>query len=810
MPLVAHALRVSSNDKSSGGASMANTINSRRLLLMLVSSAGGLGLARVAPAQSSDDQLAEIVVTATKQEQPLSKVPISVAAYTAETMDRAGVRSVEDIATLTPGLKFSRDTFGSQASTTISIRGVRSDSGAATTGIYIDDVPIQIRSNTQTAYGSSFPQVFDLERIEVLRGPQGTLFGGGSEGGAVRFITPAPSLTNSSYYGRTEVSSTAHGDLSYEAGATGGVPLIEGVLGLRASAWYRRDGGYVDRTPINTGAPSNASFKDVNDNEVTAFRAALAYEPVQGLKITPAIFYQRTQTGDSGAFWGSRSDAADGRFVSGYSVRQSGGDHFTLPSLKIEAGLGTVALTSVSSYFDRKAQAIQDYTLIDVAYLAGIDPPLPFIPGQNAAGVAPAEQKIFTQELRLNSTDPDARLRWTLGAFYSRAEQNENFNIQDLYVPLFFPVEQVFGIPLTDGKYVFLAENGSVEKQAAVFGQVDLRLTDQWSFTAGVRYSDTKFSFDRTVGGPLNYPGTGPDIHILLSGRQSARPVTPKFGLDFQADDNNLLYASASKGFRVGGVNPPLFRSPTTGQVCTSVPVPDTFGPDSTWSYEVGSKNKLLGGALRLEESVYLIEWRDIQQFVNPAGCAGNGFRDNLGRARSTGFDLQLSAAPTANLLLNLAVGYTNAEFTKTISIPGTDSQGSPITQIVVRDGDTLGVTPWQLAASIERTFTAFADSEGYFHLEERYGSHDGGKSVNRDDPTAVGFDPYQRFDPAINELNLRLGLRKAGLDASLFVNNLLDSAPLLSQTHDTSTSTLFYYNTIRPRTIGLTLTYRR
>lgn len=776
---------------------------------MLVWGATGLGIAMAAAAQSSGGTLDEIVVTATKQEQPLSKVPISVAAYTAETMDREGVRSVQDIASLTPGLNFSRDTFGSGASTSISIRGIRSDSGAATTGIYIDDVPIQIRSNVQTAYGSSFPQVFDLERIEVLRGPQGTLFGAGSEGGAVRFITPEPSLTKSSYYGRTEVSSTAHGDLSYEAGAAGGVPLIDGVLGLRVSAWYRRDGGYVDRTPINTGAPSDLSFKNVNYDEVTAFRAALAYQPLQDLKITPALFYQRTLNNDSGAFWDSLSNASAGRFVSGYSVRQSGGDHFTLPSLKVEAGLGPVALTSVSSYFDRQADATQDYTLIDVAFLAGLNPPLPFIPGQNAPGVAPAEQKIFSQELRLNSTDPDARLRWTLGAFYSRAQQSENFSIQDLYVPQFFPVVPVFGIPLTNGKYVFLADNSSVEKQTAVFSQADLRVTDQWSLTAGLRYSDTNFSFFRTVGGPLNYPGTGPDIHVALDGKQSAKPLTPKFGLNFQANEDNLFYASAGKGFRVGGVNPPLFRSPTTGELCTNLPVPDTFGPDSTWSYELGSKNKLLGGAVRLEGSIYLIKWSDIQQFVNPAGCAGNGFRANLGQARSRGFDLQVSATPATGWLVNLAMGYTNTEFTKTVAIPGTDSLGNPVTQIAVRKGDTLGVTPWQVAAYVERTFGAFNDGEGYLRLEDRYASHDDGKSVNRDDNTAVGFDAYQRFDPAINEVNLRFGLRKSGLDASLFVNNVLDKAPLLSQTHDTSTTTLFYHNTIRPRTIGLTLTYR-
>jgi len=250
---------------------MARTKDSRRLAMALISGAGTLYASNAAVAQSSgDDVLQEVVVTATKQAEPLSKVPISIAAFTAETMDRQGVRSIQDIASLTPGLTFSRDTFGGGTDTSISIRGVRSDSGAATTGIYIDDVPIQIRSNVQTSFGSSFPQVFDLERIEVLRGPQGTLFGAGAQGGAVRFITPTPSLTDSSLYARTEIGSTEHGDISYEGGAAVGVPLVDNVLGLRASAWYRREGGFVDRDPANTGAPSGQSFDDVNSSNSTA------------------------------------------------------------------------------------------------------------------------------------------------------------------------------------------------------------------------------------------------------------------------------------------------------------------------------------------------------------------------------------------------------------------------------------------------------------------------------------------------------------------------------------------------------------
>ena len=162
-----------------------------------------------------DPQSDEIVVTATRQDERLSKVPISVAAFSAEGMDRQGVRSIGDIARLTPGLSFTSDTFGSDTSTNISIRGISSSSGAATTGIYVDDVAIQIRSNAQTAFGTAFPRVFDLDRIEVLRGPQGTLFGAGAQGGVVRFITQTPSLDATSLYGRADMAFPRGGDPSY-------------------------------------------------------------------------------------------------------------------------------------------------------------------------------------------------------------------------------------------------------------------------------------------------------------------------------------------------------------------------------------------------------------------------------------------------------------------------------------------------------------------------------------------------------------------------------------------------------------------
>src|ERR1700749_4659936 len=191
-------------------------------------------------------QIEEVVVTATRRSEFLSKVPESVSAFTTEKMDTLGIKNFAAVARFTPGVTFDPD------SNSISIRGVSSDAGSGTTGIYLDDTPIQMRV---LGFGSNntLPAVFDLDRVEVLRGPQGTLFGAGSEGGTVRYITPQPSVTTFSTYDRAEVSTTAHGGINWEAGSAVGGPIIEDKLGIRVSAYHRRDGGYIDHVDNQTG-----------------------------------------------------------------------------------------------------------------------------------------------------------------------------------------------------------------------------------------------------------------------------------------------------------------------------------------------------------------------------------------------------------------------------------------------------------------------------------------------------------------------------------------------------------------------------
>jgi len=764
----------------------------RLLTMMTLATVGSttLATAEAADAPADDQVVQEIVVTATRREEALNKVPISVAAFSGETLDTQSVRTIDDLAHMTPGLNLTRQSFGSGELSNISIRGVSATTGAATTGIYIDDTAIQVRTNAQTAAGSAFPEIFDLARVEVLRGPQGTLFGAGAEGGVVRFITPTPNLTSSSVYARLEASTTRSGDPSYEGGVAFGTPLVADKLAIRLSAYERTDGGWVDRHPFNTATPNDVVYKNVNELKTQSVRGSLLWVPTEQVTITPAVFYQRRKSDDSGVLWDSLSNPTRGQFVNGYQFPQTSNDRFVIPTLKVNVDLPGMQLASISSYFDRHVDNLWDYTQLNAAFIFGET--YPFVPGWADRGFVTLGQRVFSQEVRLSSTDAAARLRWTVGAFYSRGVQHDDFKLATNTIGNLIPVEQIFGIPLVDGQYFLLTHNDTVDKQYAFFGQADYRIVGGLSLTAGLRYSITSLDFTRTLGGPLNYPGS--DVQVN-QGIQKSKPVTPKVALNYQVDDNNLVYASASKGFRIGGVNSAVFAN------CTIKDVPAGYGPDTTWSYEIGSKDRLLGGALVLEQSLYYIVWNNIQQEVD-AGCGGNSFTDNLGSAVSKGFDFQATAVLNKNLTVSGSAGYVDGKLRKTLFEPNG--------QLIVRKGDTLTGPPWQLALNGDLHRPMLTDSQGYLGAYVRYNSRNNGRHAAYEDPNAVGYDPTLHFDPAVTEVTLRAGIRHNGIDASLFVNNLLDAHPELGRIHDTPQSSLYYYSTLRPRTIGLTVTYRR
>ena len=358
----------------------------------------------------------EIIVTAAQRDELQNRVPISMAVWTPQAIEASGAKYFATLADLTPGVEFDAyPDYSAGIETNVAIRGVNSKDGS-TTAIYIDDTPIP--TDPASSFGREYPMLFDLERVEVLRGPQGVLLGEGAEGGAVRFITVQPSLTNYSGFANSEFSETARAAPSYEVGAAVGGPLTRDVLGFRLGAWLQRDGGFVDRVD-----PYTDTIVDKNANWVRseAANAAVTIAPSESLQITPSFRYQSTDVHDTSAFFLSLSDPAHGVLRNGSGLTQYYSDRFTLVSLKAAAALGPADLGSVTAYIQRHASALEDNATLD---------------GLNQTGYANAkadpvwlDQTVLSQELRLASSDRTARLSWIVGASYVHAHYEESQDI---------------------------------------------------------------------------------------------------------------------------------------------------------------------------------------------------------------------------------------------------------------------------------------------------------------------------------------------------------------------------------------------
>ncbi len=786
-----------------GKLSMRSFIESATLAGLVAAAAADLAAGPRAQAQEqvrpADEALQEVVVTAERRAARLQDVPVSVTAFTQEKLDSQGLRSIDDVARLTPGLTFQRMGLSAASNyndenSDIAIRGVDSSAGASTTGIYVDDTPIQTR---HLSFGSvnAFPALFDLERVEVLRGPQGTLFGAGSEGGTVRFIAPEPGLHEDTGYVRSELATTQHGDQSYELGAAAGGPIIEDKLGFRVSASFRRDGGYVDRVDYRN---SNVTEPNANWQLTVTVRGALKFAVTDTLTLSPSLYYQSLKINDTGAYWPSLSDPNGGVFRNGDALRDQSRDPFYLAALKAEWSPGPVHVISTTSYFARSQSGISDYTqAMRTIFLGNPLPPL----GDAAPAFFTDRQVNFVEELRVQSADPAARFNWVAGIFFTRARENTTETVQDPTIAAEFLAAA--GFPLTPaqlpGGILYFQDPFQVlDRQVALYGQGDLKLTDAWKLTLGLRVADTKTT------GTEYYAGTfvGP-TPVSLEASTTEHPVTPKIGISFQPDRNNLFYASAAKGYRIGGVNAQLSSLCATdlGNLGLTAP-PANFSSDSLWSYELGAKNSFLGGRMQVNSSVFYIDWKNIQQNVYLASC-GLQFTGNLGSVVSKGADLELNFRATESLLLGLSLGYTDPYYRDTVHA-GVGGTGAP----VVTSGDHLAGAPWNIQTSAEYEWRNFEARRPYVRVDYQVAT------AQRDliplrDPNNGGSDPSIPGLPETKSLSLRAGLRWNGFDVSLFGNNLLDTHPLLFRSHDTVVSPLYYDHTWRPRTLGVTATYR-
>jgi outer membrane receptor protein involved in Fe transport len=725
-------------------------------------------------------KLEEIVVTATRREESGERVPISIKALSQNDLTQGGIKDITDIAAVTPGLQYTANAFSLASTITqISIRGVSSLFGASTVGLYIDDTPIQGRLSPLGNVGSPYPEVFDLNRVEVARGPQGTLFGAGAEGGTVRFISNEPSLTQFSGFTHAEVASTQNGGLSYEEGAAAGGPIIDDKFGFRVSVWDRHDGGYVDRIDPQ----GNTVDRNANTDDKLVLRAALAFQVNDNVRITPAVFYQLIDRGNSGLFYATFSDPSTGHFNNGRLLPDAVIDHFVIPSIKVEAHLPFAELTfTASNIFRNLNESVDLSTLLGAFGVANYGNPLGPAYPTSPVDVAPTYtgQMIrgFTEELRLASNQPDNFLTWVAGLFNDHRTYTD---YQTSYSKLADPT----------GANFFQIHQVITDDQIAAFAQGDFHITEKWTATLGARVAVIKTDlYERNGTGLLN-AGAPP----VSSGSTRATPVTPKVGLSYQADSKNLFYISAFKGFRAGGINTAL------AGICNATE-PNSFSSDTVWSYEVGAKNQLFDGKLQIDSSVFRIDWSKIQQVVLlPCGQA---YAENAGRAVSKGFDLGVQGLVTDHLRVNLDIAYTDAYFTESVF----NDSGQPI----VLKGDAIGfmpfmTSPWNANASANYEIPLPQGDKIHLRGEYQYHSRNPGPFISQV-PTSPSYYPLEVPDPPTHLANAKVGYTRGKLDITLFVNNVFNSHPLLGSYQDGPTSNLLTYGTFRPRTVGLSANY--
>lgn len=777
--------------------------------------------------------LREVIVTATRREESLSKVPISVSALTQSDMDDRGIKDMQDIVRFVPGV--SIDNGGTNA---ISIRGISSSAGAGTTGIYIDDTPIQMRSLGFNP-DDTLPKTFDLERVEVLRGPQGTLFGSGSEGGTVRYILAQPSLTSTSSYVRSELSGTWYGEPSYEFGAAHGEPVVDGVFGWRASAWYRYDGGWVDRVDPTTG---EKLARNVDRASTLVLRVAGLWQPASGFTVTPSLIYQNHDKNDASTYWPAYSDPGAGKFNTATPERIPNTDEYELAAVKLQWDLGKSVIISNSSYYHRREKTGYQGTVYDLAYYQSLgwannpntgglscgptsvatSPPCDWYPLLDANGIhLPAgfgnystpnvitnSQDSIVQELRWQSADPTDRLHWTAGVFWQLAKEGSIEELIDPQVDNFF--NYLYGVPATqlftytdvngnvvapyacngNGVYtaipncdIYYNSNTTYDRQIALYGELSYALTDRLRLTLGERVSHTTFEIRNYADGLENFgptPVNGVQIPgVGRSASTSSNPNTPKASLAFQADPNDLYYVSYAKGYRVGGGNPSLPSYCNNDLTAQGFPngAPLTYSPDSTQNYEVGSKNAF-GNALRIATSVYYIKWNNIQQSVYVAGACGLQFTDNLGTAVAKGFDLQAELA-LGSLFVDLAVGYTDARYTANSTPPAPGAlplalNGDAISGQGAIDYAPGTNPPWNVSIGPEYRFR-IAQHAAFVRLDYTYESRNPWLAAVQD-PGSSQFIPGVYTLPATSFLSLRAGINIGDWQISPFIDNVLNS----------------------------------
>lgn len=701
-------------------------------------------------AAETDVGIQEVVVTATKREASLQDVPMAMQAFTGETLESIGADQVDSYYRMIPNFAVVDRGPGGRL---YSIRGISTglvSQGAATVGVYIDEMPVSAASFQPDL------RLFDIERIEVLRGPQGTLYGEGSIGGTLRMITPRPDPTAFNGKFDASYSTTEKGSDGYKLNAMVNLPLITDRLALRISGLHHDLGGFIDRIPQLNGVPLDVGSllglppgaipilnsppipgrRDINDEQTTAGRASLLWKPTEHLAIEASYLTQKSDYGHR-----PTEVAGVGELQTNFVLDETVEDEFDLGNLTVTYDFGGMQLLSSTSVYKRTQDIQADNADLGEA----------IFPGAKIAGAGTFTtelQDMVSQELRLTSTG-DGPFNWIGGLFYVDKDNGFEQIIVDPY-GIFVGFMNILGLPVTSPLQL-LDQTGRIEeKQKAIFGEVSYDFTSKLTGTIGLRYFDID-QRDTLVNNDINILGLGLTDGVSEAGESD---TITKFNVSYKLADHALLWVTASQGFRIGGTN-------TT----PGIPLENlTYGSDTLWNYELGARNSWLNNRLVLNSSLYYIDWSDIQLSL-PLGTAFGTI--NAGKARIIGAELELQARPAPGLDLTFAAGYNDGELTE-------DTPGAPAGPNPGFKGDRLpGVPRVNLSSSAQYGFPISSSGlEGFGRVDVSY-TGDSTTTFN-DLSTANGFPSH--FNPdSYSLVNLRVGVQTTRWTAALFVDNATD-----------------------------------
>lgn len=644
---------------------------------------------------SSTGQLQEVIVTAQYRPQSIQTVPMSITALSDQTLQIRDVQNVFDFINTIPNVSYAigESGFGFQGSYGIIIRGI---SGGGTTGFYIDDTPID---------ESVDPHIVGVQRVEVLRGPQGTLYGAQSMGGTVRIITEQPNTNNFSATTDAGISDTDHTDRPNAlANASVNLPLIQGKVALRAEVYYDYDAGFFTRSSIppqgtpavSTPSPTAFFVSNVGRMDTRGGSLALLWQVTDELAITPRILYQRNSSNGMpfADFYYNPAGPAPTLEPTSFdqerlfNIPEPSTDEWSLSSLLIKYHTGYGELTSSTSFFKRDIDEVENST--EFSYVT-LEQPL---------GIAPIPGTIelqdryrsWVEEVRFASQLPGP-LQFITGLYYSDAYGNiDPPNTLPAYLPgLNAASGGLYGTDLT-----FVQYNHTQITSPAFYGDLTWNATRRLELTAGLRLyriniTNSDYQAGLAVGPtPIVEPSTTSSIHGVL----------PKFDAEYHFTPDHMGYALASKGLRPGGFQTEVPSAPLLGcgaelaQFGLTPADTRTFAPDSLWNYELGSKNSWNENRFVFNADAYYMKWTDIQQIIG-LQC-GYAFLGNAGAAKSEGAEIQADVRPLTGLDVSMGAGYEHAVITKEASGVGALSPQQPGSPIFM-------VPPW--TANVDATY---------------------------------------------------------------------------------------------------------